>query len=163
MIQPADHPAFAVPQSLWEGHQPATVYLLRVSPGHLEQIGSEDAEEFLAGSGSLHMPAGDVDLAVITLSIEERGGERGFQPRVVLCRRPVDGDGRLDRARLEEIRRRPAKERAEALGWWANEDERSALFRTFEDLAEGPGPDDLPLLEHLADVRRAPASTSSAL
>jgi hypothetical protein len=137
MNQTAIRLVLSVPRSLWERKEPTTVYVLRRSPGRLEQIESDAAEAFLAGAGRLEVPPGMVDLAVVTLRIEPYGDGLGMKPRTLLCRRPVGQDGRLDVARLHEISRRPEKERREALGWRMSDDERTAFFGAFDRLAEG--------------------------
>jgi hypothetical protein len=150
MDQTAEPLDLSVPQSLWESHEPATIYMLRRHPGRLEQIGVEAAEAFFAGSGRLPAAAGVVDLAVMTLEVEDHDDELVLQPRVLLCRRPVDGDGRLDRKLLEEMQQRSEKERADALGWHATEDESAALSGAFEQLAaERAWGDYAPLLDLL--------------
>lgn len=135
MTQIANHLVLDVPRSFWERNEPTTAYVLRRQPGRLEQIESDVAEAFLAGTGPLAVPPGTVDLAVVTLQIEPSEDGLGMRPRTLLCRRPVDQDGRLDVARLDEIGRRPEEDRREALGWWMSEDERAALYGAFDRLA----------------------------
>ena len=135
-----------VPSSFWDGEL-TTIFLVRTSEGHFEQVATDQVQAFLDGSGPLRFPPGSLQLAEVRLSVESEGQNVGIRSQAHFRRWPVDGEGRLDTAAVLEERRLPPEERRAKVGWWPSVEEDALLRAAVERLeSENAGvPKDFPL------------------